>query len=235
MNKLLVSLVNTSNGARVDYFDVATDAESSFRDLQHRLAARCTGPMYRDTPDGSTPIGWVFERRTNWDGKSGTFLQQVWVEVVHDSRLAPSGMPLAGLCDLDVSKATGKLSDILHSLSHMLYLLDPEQALYLKGVWGDEGDDESFAMNEHGVISDDESDWTSGKMEIAYSALDSYVRHLAEDRYTPRGFCFGTHTGDSSRIGWYPEELYRDEFDEQTDGIIYPIDYTQVYRRSTRA
>lgn len=55
-----------------------------FRALQKEFGA-CTGKMYIDTNNGPKPIGWVFQKRVEYDFSKETYLREVWVEV-HEQR-----------------------------------------------------------------------------------------------------------------------------------------------------
>jgi len=248
MTKLLITSVNTDRRSTVAYYDVVSAQDAKFATLQRRLAARCVGKMYRDPQASDTPfvhpfnpetepvaIGWLFERRTAYDTGQGTFLEELWVEVVADDRLAPSGMPLQALQNVDASQATMRTDDVVRNLSTWLAALDPAAALQKAAIWtyqpGDE-DDCGFTFDARGVLLDDGNDWDETQCEIAHDMLQSYVRTLAYPEYTPVGFLFGTHPGDGSLLGWYPEELYWEDEGHDDSPEYYPVDSSAVYRRS---
>ena len=59
-----------------------------FRSLQ-REYGRCTGKVHIDTQSGTKPVGWVFEKRMQYeDARSNRpqdyYIRQVWVQVAED-------------------------------------------------------------------------------------------------------------------------------------------------------
>jgi len=62
-----------------------------FRSLQ-RENGRCTGKVYVDTVDGKPiTVGWVFQKRMQYEDSQDTYLREVWV-TLHDG-IRPARQP----------------------------------------------------------------------------------------------------------------------------------------------
>lgn len=64
-----------------EYEPFTEDRGKLFKSLS-REYGRCTGKVYIDTSTGSTPIGWVFEKRMAYEDArkpTDTYVREVWV------------------------------------------------------------------------------------------------------------------------------------------------------------
>src|SRR5438067_2366989 len=71
------------------YEPYTTDRQRLFRSLQ-REHGRCVGKMYNETRSGKvTAIGWVFEKREQYEDSYGCpaqyYMREVWVAVAPDA------------------------------------------------------------------------------------------------------------------------------------------------------
>ena len=79
------SWVNATEGYRCgdsEVYEAWPDTPGElFRECQ-REHGRCTGKVYIDLPDGGAqPIGWVFQKRSDYERGEGTYLAETWVTV----------------------------------------------------------------------------------------------------------------------------------------------------------
>lgn len=80
------SYVNVTAGHRLgesDVFETYTESRGElYRDMQ-REYGRCTGRVYIDDSNGKNPkaIGWVFQKRQQYDDCNERFLMETWVTV----------------------------------------------------------------------------------------------------------------------------------------------------------
>ena len=83
MLKIQETWVNKTEGysyGKSDWYEPFTDDLGElFKSLQ-REYGRCISKVYNDNIDGTSyPIGWVFEKRANYDDTNETYLQNTWV------------------------------------------------------------------------------------------------------------------------------------------------------------
>ena len=50
-----------------------------YRAFLRGFPARCTGKVYRDTPEGTLHIGWIFQWRDHYEDTGEPWLHEVWV------------------------------------------------------------------------------------------------------------------------------------------------------------
>ena len=73
--------INATKGHRTgnsDVYETFTDNRGELYRAMQREYGRCTGKVYVD--DGQ-PIGWVFQKRQQYDDCQETFLLETWVTV----------------------------------------------------------------------------------------------------------------------------------------------------------
>lgn len=79
------SYVNETKGYRFgdsEWYETYTDNIGRlFRDMQKEYG-RCVSRMYVDKTDGRViPIGWVFQKRMEYEDSHDTYVREVWVQV----------------------------------------------------------------------------------------------------------------------------------------------------------
>lgn len=67
-----------SLGESGKYEPYTDDTGRLFRSFQKEYG-RCTGKVYIDTDKGTKSIGWVFQKRQQYDDCNGSYLMETWV------------------------------------------------------------------------------------------------------------------------------------------------------------